>query len=127
MSQQAAVKIEYESGEIYFYPDEVLDILITPLKHFLVQTGDHNLPNIISDGSSWRVLQMRIRQTRSDTRSRIKAVLDEKNVLTVFYALLEDPSASVNVFLIPDSSEFRYFNGEQAANVDFQITFLECE
>jgi len=127
MSNLAAVKIVLDGGDIYFHKDEVSDVIVTPLKHFQVQTGDLNLPYVISDGDPWIVLQMRIRQTRSDTGARIRTVLDEKNIMTVYYALMEEPARSVRAFLLPDNIEFRYYNGEKAADVDFQLTFLECE
>ena len=127
MSKPKAVKIELDGGDIYFHEDEVSDVIVTPLKHFQVQTGDLNLPYVISDGDPWVVLQMRIRQSRSDTGSRIRTVLDEKNVMTVYYALMEYPARSVRAFLLPDNSEFRCFNGEDAADVVMQLTFLECE
>ncbi|MBN2410839.1 hypothetical protein JXQ31_04040 [candidate division KSB1 bacterium] len=127
MSKIAAVKIVLESGDLYFYEDEVLDVIDTPLKHFQVQTGDNNLPQILSDGDSWRVIQMTIRESAPDTRSRINFVLDEKNVMSLYYVLPEDPSMSARVFLLPDSNEFRYYNGDKAAGIDFQFTFLECE
>jgi len=127
MSWETAVKIVLETGEVYFYDDEVMDVIVTPLKHFQVQANESELPHILSEGDSWMVLQIRIRETKADTKSRVKLVLNDKKEMTVYYALIEDPTKSIKTFLIPDTNEFKYFNGEEAAGVDNQLYFLECE
>ncbi len=122
-----AVRIVLDSGNVDFYEDEVLDVRQLPEAKIEIKTFDNALPDVQVKSDVWDVLQIMFRETYKTTKAKLQSVINEKAVMDIYYKYNVDDSVYISGLLIPDINEFRYFGGDEEANIEHQFTFLECE
>jgi hypothetical protein len=111
--------------EIEFYDDEALDAELIPVTDLEYQDNDNELPVMEQRGDVWYQLKIKFRETYSTTKAKLQQLLDEHQKMYCYYCYQADAGEYKTVFLLPDTNEFQFFNGDPEAIIEHEFTFLE--
>ncbi len=122
-----AVKIVLKDGtNIDFLQDEAIAGKLVPTTECELLGNDKQLPDLKTKGDEWNVLTLTFYEKYRTTKDKIKQIVDECQEMDIYYQYQNDESKKITAFLYPEYNEQLFYYGQPAANIEHNLTFMEC-